>query len=280
MTRRLLVFTALTFALSWVCWLPIADQLGPNPFAGAPLVLLLFMLGAYSPSLVGVILTAVYDGKAGLRALGKRTFAFRVGTSWLLIALLTGPVIYAASVALFIGFGGNVGVVNYGLLPWIPIVFVVPVVFGPLAEEFGWRGFALPLLDHKRKPILASLVIGFIWALWHAPLFWAETGTAISGYTIDAYSIALFFAAVIGSSFIYTWLFNGTAGSMFIAVLLHLSMNASGTITGMLFPQMSAEQKLDLYECYVIALWAILLLGTLARRLSSGREVTTAPAEL
>lgn len=280
MTRRLLVFIALTFALSWACWLPIADQLGPSPFAGAPLVLLLFMLGAYSPSLIGIILTAVYDGKAGLRALGKRTLAFRVGGSWLLIALLTGPVIYAASVALFIGFGGNVGVVNYGLLPWIPIVFIVPVVFGPLAEEFGWRGFALPLLDHKRKPIVASLIIGFIWAVWHAPLFWTETGTAISGHTIDASTIALFFAAVIGSSFIYTWLFNGTAGSMFIAVLLHLSMNASGTITGMLFPQMSAEQKLDLYECYVVALWAILLVGTLARRLRGSREATTAPAEL
>lgn len=278
MTRRLLVFTALTFAVSWASWLAIIDQLGPNPFAGTPLVMCLFLLGAYSPSLMGVVLTGVYEGKTGLKALLKRTLAFRVGGLWLLAALLVGPIVYAASIALYVTLGGSVGEVNYGLLPWIPVVFIVPVVFGPLAEEFGWRGFALPLLDHKRKPIVASLIIGFIWALWHAPLFWAETGTAISGYTIDAYTIALFFAAVIGSSFIYTWMFNGTAGSLFIAVLLHLSMNASGTITGMLFPQMNMEQKLDLYECYVVALWAVLLLGTLVRRSRSSRVASIAPA--
>jgi membrane protease YdiL (CAAX protease family) len=278
MTRRLLAFTALTFAVSWASWLAIIDQLGPNPFASTPLVMALFLLGAYSPSLVGVILTGVYDGKAGLKALLKRTLAFRVGGLWFLAALLVGPILYAAAAAVYVALGGSVGEVNYGLLPWIPVVFIVPIVFGPLAEEFGWRGFALPLLDHKRKPIVASVIIGFIWALWHAPLFWAETGTSISGYTIDAYTIALFFAAVIGSSFIYTWMFNGTAGSLFIAVLLHLSMNASGTITGMLFPEMTLEQKFDLYECYVVALWAILLIGTVVRRLVSSRAAAPAPA--
>lgn len=278
MTRRLLAFTAITFAVSWASWLPIIDQLGPSPFAGTPLIVFLFLLGAYSPSLIGVVLTAAYEGKSGLKALARRAVSIRVGGLWLITALLVGPIVYAASIAVYVGLGGSVGEINYGLLPWIPVVFIVPVVFGPLAEEFGWRGFALPLLDHKRKPIAASIIIGFIWALWHAPLFWAETGTAISGYTIDAYTIALFFGAVIGSSFIYTWMFNGTAGSLFIAVLLHLSMNATGTITGMLFPQMNMEQKLDLYECYVLALWAILLLVTIVRRRRSARKASVSVA--
>lgn len=271
MAKRLLVFTVATFALSWICWFSIVDQLGPNPFAATPWVLLLFLLGAYSPSLMGVLLTGVYEGRSGLRMLMRRALSVRVGGLWLLVAVLTGPLVYAASVALYVRLEGSVGEVNYGLLPWIPVVFIVPVVFGPLAEEFGWRGFALPLLDHKRKPVFASIVIGFIWALWHAPLFWAETGTSISGYPVDAFTVALFFAAVIGSSFIYTWMFNGTSGSLFIAVLLHLSMNASGTITGMLFPNMSMEQKLELYECYVLALWAILLIGSLVRRFRAAR---------
>src|SRR5690606_25467226 len=100
--------------------------------------------------------------------------------------------------------------------------------------------------DHKNKPVVASIVIGFIWALWHAPLFWAETGTAISGFPVDVQLVSLFFLAVIGSSFIYTWLFNRTLGSLGIAILLHLSMNSSGTITGMLFPDMSLAHKLEL----------------------------------
>jgi membrane protease YdiL (CAAX protease family) len=189
-------------------------------------------------------------------------------------------VLYTISIALYALLGGELGTVNYGLLPWLPVVFIVPVVFGPLAEEFGWRGFALPLLDHKNKVISSSIIIGFIWARWHAPLFWAGTGTAISGHTIDIATVAFFFLAVIGSSFIYTWLFNNTAGSMFIAVLLHLSMNASGTITGMLFPDMSSEQKLDLYEYYVVSLWAFLCLGALIRRFTRAGEINGAPQRI
>jgi hypothetical protein len=66
---------------------------------------------------------------------------------------------------------------------------------------------------------------------------------------------------VIGSSFIYTWLFNNTSGSLFTAILLHLSMNASGTITTMLFPEMSAEQRFELYTYYDYFLWAVVAVG-------------------
>ena len=276
MNRRLIVYTLLTCALSWACWLPIIDRLEESPFASSPLVMGLFLLGAYGPTLVGILLTGFYDGRRGLRMLVKRAVTFKVGSSWILIALLAGPLLYALSSALYAALGEDLGTVNYGLLPWLPVVFIVPVFFGPLAEEFGWRGFALPLLDHKNKAISSSIIIGVIWALWHAPLFWAETGTAISGHTIDIESVALFFLAVIGSSFIYTWLFNNTAGSMFIAVLLHLSMNASGTITGMLFPEMSSEQKLELYQYYVVSLWALVCLGALVRRFTRAREINGA----
>lgn len=263
MNRRLLVFSLMTCVFSWACWIPIIDNLGPSPFDSSTGVLLLFFLGAYGPTLVGIILTFHYEKGKGLKLLFKRALMLKVGLPWLLISLLAGPILYAVSVALYAAFGGEVGSVNYGLLPWIPVVFVVPIIFGPLAEEFGWRGVALPLLDHKDKPVAASIVIGFIWALWHAPLFWAETGTAISGFPVDVQLISLFFLAVIGSSFIYTWLFNRTLGSLGIAILLHLGMNSSGTITGMLFPDMSLAHKLELYKFYVVAVWIVVLVGAL-----------------
>jgi hypothetical protein len=90
---------------------------------------------------------------------------------------------------------------------------------------------------------------------------------------VEIASVSLFFLAVIGSSFIYTWVFNNTAGSVFAAILLHLSMNASGTITGMLFPEMSIEQKLELYYCYVVVVWTIVLAAAL---LKLGRQRSTA----
>lgn len=265
MNRKLTVFTLATYVFSWACWLPIIDSLDSSPFAGSPSTLALFFLGAYGPTLVGIAMAGIYGGRSGVKSLFRSAVNLKIGMRWLLISVLTGPLIYACSIAAYAALGGELGAINHGLLPWLPVVFIVPIVFGPLAEEFGWRGFALPSLDHRNKVIVSSIVIGFIWALWHAPLFWAKTGTAISGFQIDAYLVGLFFVAVIGSSFIYTWLFNRT-GSLAAAILLHLGMNASGTITGMLFPEMPLERRLELYEIYVVVLWAVVLAGSAVLR--------------
>lgn len=265
MGRRLAIFTLATYTFSWACWLPIIGSLESSPFAGSAVTIALFFLGGYGPTIVGIVMARIVGGREGLKNLFRSAASLKFGGRWILVALLTGPVMYVCATAVYLLLGHDVGQVNLGLLPWLPIVFVVPIVFGPLAEEFGWRGFALPQLDHRNRAITASLLIGFIWALWHAPLFWAKTGTAISGFEIDAWLIALFFLAVIGSSFIYTWLFNHT-GSLASAILLHLSMNASGTIAGMLFPEMTAEQRLQLYEIYVVVLWISVVVGWLALR--------------
>src|SRR5690625_1425171 len=277
MNRKLIIFTLLTFAVSWACWLPIIAELEASPFESPLAVLGLFFLGAYAPTLMGLVFTYYYQRGEGLKALLKNGLVPNGGKRWVLFSLVAAPSLYAASIGLYASFGGSLGAVNYGLLPWLPIVFTVPLVFGPLAEEFGWRGFALPLLDYKNKVLLSSIIIGLIWAAWHAPLFWAETGTAISGLPISPYNIGLFFMAVIGSSFIYTWLFNRTSGSVFAAIMLHWSMNASGTITGMLFPELDLEQRLALYEWYVLALWAIVIVawvaGYMRRKSTTGRAL-------
>lgn len=270
MNKRVLIFTIVSCLFSWACWLPIVQTLVTSPFESSGSVLLLFFLGAYGPTLTGILMSYLYYGREGLKALFKRALLIKVGFRWFLIALFTGPLIYAVAIGIYTAFGGAVGTVNYGLLPWIPVVFIVPIVFGPLAEEFGWRGFALPLLDHKNKPVKASITIGFFWALWHTPLFWAKTGTAISGFPINIQLIGLFFLGVIASSFIYTWLFNNTRGSIFIAIMLHLSMNASGTITGMLFPDMDVEQRFLLYQYYVVIVCMLVLVGGLLLSKKSG----------
>lgn len=258
MNKKLVIFSLITCLFSWACWLPIIGHLQANPFASGGLVLLLFFLGAYGPTITGIALTYFYGRGEGLRSLFKRAVMIKVGFTPLLLCFLAGPLLYVIAVSLYVASGETLGAVNYGLLPWIPIVFIAPVIFGPLAEEFGWRGFALPLLDTKKRFISSSLIIGFIWALWHAPLFWAQTGTAISGFPVNPALVCLFFTAVIGSSFIYTWLFNRTSGSLFVAIFLHLSMNASGTIVGMLFPELTLDQKLWMYKLYTFGLLGVL----------------------
>ncbi len=261
--KKLFLFILISYVLSWICWIPVLNKIESGPFESAPLVLLLFFIGAYGPTLTALLLTAFFDGKSGLKDIVSRLKLKKIKIKWILISLIISPVLYVITFVLYKLFNGSVGEVNYGLLPWIPVVFIVPIIFGPLAEEFGWRGFLLPLLNPGSQPIRASIIVGFIWALWHAPLFWAKSGTAISGFEVTVPLIALFLIAVIGSSFIYTWAFNNTSGNISIAILIHLSMNSSGTIRSMLFPQMGPEDSLDFYKYYTIVLWFLVLLSWL-----------------
>lgn len=260
MNKKIIVFTVTTCLFSWLFWIPIINQLGASPFESGASVLAAFFAGAYGPTIMGIALTYFYDKKIGLKLLFRRLFLTKAIIKWAALALVVGPFLYALSIALYVGLGNELGAINHGLIPWIPIVFVVPIIFGPLAEEFGWRGFLLPLLDYRNKIISTSVIVGSIWALWHAPLFWAKTGTAISGIPVTIFSVGLFFAAVIGSSFIYTFLFSRTSESISIAILLHLGMNGAGTVSGMFFPEMSLDQRLSLYICYTSVLWASLFI--------------------
>ncbi len=96
---------------------------------------------------------------------------------------------------------------------------------GPVGEEFGWRGFALPKLQSTYGPLVASLVIGVIWGIWHLPTFFAPLGvlsaltTALGIGFILPYTIT-----TIASSIFMTWLYNKTQKSALIAgVVWHAS---------------------------------------------------------
>lgn len=92
------------------------------------------------------------------------------------------------------------------------------LVLGPV-EEFGWRGFALPLLQQHFAPIWAGLILGVIWGMWHLPAFY------LSGTPQGAWSFFPFFIGSIALSVIVTPLFNASGGSILLPLLLHWQLN-------------------------------------------------------
>ena len=101
------------------------------------------------------------------------------------------------------------------------LTLVVGVILGPLWEEPGWRGFALPRLQERFGPLLASLILGVLWAAWHAPGF---PGGWMQG------SILALLMGSMAFSIIMTWVYNNTHGSILLMILLHSASNAAVSV--------------------------------------------------
>ncbi|HEY6688887.1 MAG TPA: CPBP family intramembrane glutamic endopeptidase, partial [Propionibacteriaceae bacterium] len=101
--------------------------------------------------------------------------------------------------------------------PWYMVLptLVITLFTGPLGEEFGWRGVALPLLQGRFAPLWASLILGVIWGL-----AFVLGGTLQSAWSFGPYVIGVLALAVI-----VTPMFNAARGSILIPILFHLQMN-------------------------------------------------------
>ena len=127
------------------------------------------------------------------------------------------------------------------------------MMVGIWGEEVGWRGFALPQLQKKYHPILASLILGAIWAVWHLPAFFVENSPqAQQGMTF-------FFLATLGYSILYSWVYNGSKESLFMIWVLHSANNATVSYTMLFFKPLVNEPVfslavLGLFDALVILL--------------------------
>jgi membrane protease YdiL (CAAX protease family) len=95
---------------------------------------------------------------------------------------------------------------------------------GPIAEEMGWRGFALPRLQAKYNALVSSLILGIIWTFWHLPLFFMTGATQVS------IPMPIYLMLVVTVTIYLTWLYNNTRGSLIITILAHFAYNLSSTL--------------------------------------------------
>ena len=219
------VFFVLAYAISWSLWLPAV--LG-GLSSDSPFVVALLLLGACGPSLAALLLTGLRQGRPGLKGLLGRLLKWRIGLRWYAAVLLGTPVLGLLAVALHDSAGGP-HLAFSPALPWVflPVAFLLGLFGGPLNEEIGWRGYALPRLQAERTALISSIVLGTVWCFWHLPLF-LLAGTSQSEMPFPAY-----LACVVALSVLITCLYNGAGGSLVIAVLAHAAFNFTA---GVLFP--------------------------------------------
>ena len=188
------------------------------------------------PIVGGFVMTAVMSGRTGVRQLLRRFVMWRVRGVWYLYALLVIPALYFIGVALVPGALGSFKVPSLTVSLLYPVLFLVVLVLdGPLLEEPGWRGFALPRLQTRWGPLLGTVILGIMWAGWHAPQYFTKTFAAANG-GLSVSGVIVFLLAVVSFSVLITWAFNNTGGSLLIAILIHTAINFTQGLTSDLFP--------------------------------------------
>jgi membrane protease YdiL (CAAX protease family) len=221
----LVAYFVIAFAGSWACLLPIAlsrnvNGLGILPFRVPDIAFIIaFVLATPAgPALASLAVTAVTSGKAGVGLLLRRCVQWRVGIGWYLIAIFGFIPIWLVNISLFYGVNLPLAL----LLNWTLIFTaffpqaVGIILTASFAEELGWRGFALPRLQQRYGPVLGTVILGSLHGLWHLPSFF----TQVNGPFIFT-SYVGFLIVAIATTFLYTWIFNHTRGSVLIATLTH-----------------------------------------------------------
>ncbi|HZK05115.1 MAG TPA: type II CAAX endopeptidase family protein [Actinomycetaceae bacterium] len=217
-------FFALAVGTTWLFWIP--DALGKRGVLPDVVWTNLGFFGAWGPLVAALYLVARQEGWSGIKSLLKRGMDFRFGKRWWLVALAVFPVVISTAYVISIWTEGVVPPSEargqYWFLPLI--FFAVLFTGGPLQEEFGWRGYALPRLQDMYSPFVSSLILGFAWAIWHLPQFLVPHEKTGMFYITPVWSFIL---TVMAASFVYTWVYNHTAGSVLGSLVLHTQMNLS-----------------------------------------------------
>ncbi len=197
----------------------------PGTSQPPPLSLALLLLYGFGPSIAGVVMTAVLDGRRGLRELWRSATRFNLGWQSYLVIVLLPLLALGLRVAVYLLRGGVTH--TSALVTSLPalLLFTIQIaILGPISEEFGWRGFALGRLLDRWQPLAASLILGIIWAFWHLPTFFiAGTAQALSGSPLIEFP--LFALTTIGTSVIFTWLYLRSGRSLWSALLFHFTIN-------------------------------------------------------
>ena len=213
LTKRYPLFTffLLSYLISWPAWFLEA---GGTTWASFP--------GYFGPAIAAMIIVSLTQGRSALEDLFARIFRWRVSPGVYVGATLLPIGIILSTVPIQLLIDPEAGFNPAALIPLLPrllLMLVGVTLVGMLivaGEEIGWRGYALPRLLERHKPLSASLIVGIWWGFWHLPLIWLFYADQYNPTNALLYGLGFLAASVF-----YTWLHLRSNGSILIASLFH-----------------------------------------------------------
>lgn len=261
---------ALMFALTWLIDLGNAGIL---PYR-APFAIAIWM--GWGLSIAALLMTGLTDGRHAVIALLKRFLLWRVNWKWYLVAFLMYPIIFSCAVILNalwtrtpIDFSQVMAHKIFGASAEL-LVFIVPFfIFDAIAngEELAWRGYVLPRLQAQHSALIASLILGVIWGLWHLPRYLAPDSHGPFGW---------YMVKAVVDAILYTWLYNNTRGSLLLVTIMH----AAGNTAGVFLPMASSTSSENLGALLIALALEMVIAGIVILYAGPARLSRTEPKQV
>lgn len=209
-------FTAFTFLASWMIWGLMIVLIKFNILNyPSPLSIILLLLGGNVPAFYEIWLRKQGSSKAEYKAFLKNIINPKHPISWylfIIIVILVNSIIQSS-------IPTGIGKIVLKAPLYFAILSLPIMIIGGGFEEIGWRGFLQPSLEKRFSPLISSLIVGIVWAIWHAPLWF------VPGTNQTQINFLSFFINAIGLAFLLAVIYSGTK-SIFMCIIFHALFNS------------------------------------------------------
>jgi uncharacterized protein len=177
-----------------------------------------FPVFPYGPDVALFLLVGACVGRSGIRRILSSLKQWRAHPKWYLFVIVTPTVLGLAATYGTRLFGSSSAAMP-GPSSAFEFIVLIPIqilVGGALGEELGWRGYVLPALQRRHRPLVAVLILGVGHVVWHVPLFFTSEPTPYVPFTVE----------LLAGGVVLAWIMNST-GRITLAILLHGVHNAT-----------------------------------------------------
>ncbi|GAB6862466.1 type II CAAX endopeptidase family protein [Haloplanus litoreus] len=277
-SHRVASFFLLAYAISWSLDAAVL-VLGMEPSWTRWIIS--GFLSALGPAIAAGIVLSI-SGES-LRDWLGRVVRWRVHPKWYATAIGIPVIVALGSGAVLQLVGGPVDFASFAFDPMtLGIGILLGTTIGGGQEELGWRGFAQPELQEQYGGLRAAVIIGVLWGGWHLPLFFDPT--AIHSQWPLSSQLA-YFVGIVAFSILIAWVYNGSGGSILLAMLMHGTENAAGGLVPLDLERAIVEGVPDwvalapMNVSHAVLMWLLALVaisatgaGLLAQREMRGRR--------
>ncbi len=212
------------FAATWSFWLfAILFDKGIPSLAG-------MFLGLISPSTIAIITVFSSKSDALKKDFKRKIFNFwKLKPGYILGGYLIMAAVIASSIIMSVPLGGSLKQfsITEGFSfsgPGIFSAFAI-LLLASTMEEVGWRGYGEDSIAQYCSWFKESIIFGFVWALWHLPLFWISGTYQMEIRSMSNWYMINFFISVVPMGFVTTWVYVKNGRSMLASILFHLFVN-------------------------------------------------------